>query len=234
MKFLAAKAGVVLSYLFVVFFRDKLHLSDGHTYTVGGMAILILGYLWHMGIVQARLDKIFGAAGATFTTTSSAGKVAPIALLCLALGAGSGCSFLQSLPPATIQADTAAGISVALSGYAIAQPDKAREIAADATTVKGIIDSTILPSFQAGATSGQLLNSSASQAMTLLNSKIVGLKNGPMIVAEIKLALGLFTSALSGTASPTAAMPANVQADLVAFFSGVSQGLQGFAASTPK
>lgn len=213
-----------------------------HHWAHVGLAIALAAFHKKANIDPAHVPYLFGLQGLSMLLTefpdlraklanvlSAASKVVACLVVVLALGSVGGCANLQ---PATIQADTSAGLTVALTGYAIAQPEKAKEIQADAKVVSDVIRTVILPSFQQGATSGALLNSSAAQAMTLLNTKIVGLKNGPMIVAEIKLALGLFTSALQGTSSPTAAMSAQLQADLVAFFTGVSQALSAFTGGT--
>lgn len=194
---------ILLAYL-----KNRLHLDTAHLHGINALQGLSMLLVEFPGL-RAKLGAILAKAAAP-------------AVILLAL---MGCANLQ---PATIQADTATGLTVALTGYAIAQPEKAKEIQADAKAVADAINTVILPSFQQGATAGALLNGAAAQAMTKLNAKIIGLKNGPMIMAEIKLALGLFTSSLSGTSSPTAAMSAQTQADLVAFFTGVSQALASF------
>jgi hypothetical protein len=208
---------------------------------IQAMCLTLLAALWHKGVIQAKVEALLsGPPGkdttntSSFTSTSTSkdaqpatkvpGFLLPLVAL-LGLGSMGGCT---SLTPTTIQTDVTVGLSVALQGWAIAEPDKALSLNSDMTTIATVINGTILPGFFAGAKAGTLVNNSVNQALLLLNNKIVGTKSGPKIVAEIKLALTLSTGLLGNVNSPLATMSAQSKADLIAFFSGVSQAAVAF------
>lgn len=209
MKILAAKLGVLLSAGIVAGFHEQLHLKEGHVYSLHTLAGIILAYLWHLGITLAKAKL-----------KSASLLVAGVGLV----AATEGCS----LTPQQIETDTAVAVNLGLQGATIFDASKKPEIQADAVAIAQTINSVVLAQFMPGARAGALLNSAAQQVIPHLQARLAALKHGPEILAVISLLQVPLTSALGGTASPTALMSSTAQMNTLAFFSGVSQGISTF------
>lgn len=190
-------------------FRDKLHIDPKHLHVVNALQALSMLLAEFPGL-KAKLQGFLGQA-----------QKAAACLLLLSLAS-------CALSPAQIEADTALGTNLGLSGAVIFDKAKAVEIQADATQVAQAINQAVIPTFQPGATSSGLLNSAVSQAMLHLQGRLQALKHGPEILGAIALIQGPLSSALGMTASPTALLSPAAQMNALAFFSGVSQGIATF------
>ena len=184
-----------------------LHLTDNHIHGVQGLCGMLMAAIWHKGIIQAKAAQLL--------------KVAPLLMLAIGLA---GCA----LSPAQIEADTAMGTNLGLTGAVIFDKAKVVEIQADAVQVAQAINQAVLPQFQPSSTASGLLNSAVSQALPHLQVRLSSLKHGPEILAAIALLQGPLSGALGMTASPTAALSPAAQLNALAFFSGVSQGIATF------
>jgi hypothetical protein len=151
-------------------------------------------------------------------------KLATVFMTILALLAISGCA----LTPQEIQSDAAAGISLGLNTAVALEPQEKAHITADVKVVAGVLNSSVIPSFFPNANAGQLWNSSVTNVVTLLGSKLAGTPSGPKIMAVLGVVQIPFTAALSGMSSPSAALSASDQAKALGFFSGISQGIASF------
>ena len=196
-----------------------LHMTDNHLHGIQALCAILLGKLWHTGVVQAKVG--------TFLSTSA--KVASVLLLAFTMNGWAAIKAdIAALTPAQIQTDASVGIQTALTGWAMADPSRQAAIMSDAQLVSNIITNQLLPAIT-GAPVGTVLNGALNQACLSLSKQIVGMKNGPLIVSEIRLAVTLAGGALGTTATPTLPMTAATQAKAVAFLTGTAQGLSGFA-----
>lgn len=205
---------------FVLFDHYVLHgkISEARMITIAGVCAAYLSTHWFGTKNQLSPQDLLKLVQPTVTRI-----VLPITCALGLLGLG-GCG---TISPTTIQADVTLGISTALQGVLLGDPAIDNQLKADASNIAKFINSGILPQFQ-GAKVGTVLANAGPQALALLQSKILGMKSGSKVLAEIKLWAPVALGALASVNSPGSYLSPQAQADLAAFFTGVSQGISIF------
>jgi len=205
---------------FIMFDHYVLHgkISEAKIITVAGVCAAYLSTHWFGTKNQISKEDLLKLVNSTVTKA-----ILPVFFALGLFGLG-GCA---SISPTTIQTDVTLGLSTALQGAMVGDPAIDTQLKTDAATIAKLINSAILPQFQ-GAKLGTVAANAGPQAIALLQAKILGLKNGSKLMAEIKLWGPVAIGALASVNAPGSYLSAQAQADLSAFFSGVSQGISVF------
>lgn len=188
-----------------------LHMTDNHIHGNQGLCAMLLAHLWHEDVSLSKIRQLLAASGKTMA--AGAGILMAFVL--------SGCS---GMTPAQIQADTAIGVTLGLTGAVIFDPAEKPSIDKDVRTAATLLDQVIIPQFFPGANAGQLANAAVTQGISLITKKLAASPTGGKITEVLTLIQGPLSAALGATASPTAPMSAATQAQALGFFSGAAQG----------
>lgn len=124
--------------------------------------------------------------------------------------------------------DLASGVYLASKGaakhglkYAVSQhPDQAESIKTNAILAVDIIKTNVVPVFS-GASSGTVLRSAVDTALDLLANRLSG-----DVVSTIRLALNIVAHRIELPQNPADTLSERARLALVAFFNGVSDGLE--------
>jgi hypothetical protein len=137
----------------------------------------------------------------------------------------SGCSQVAKIPDDQLAQDLniAAKTAVKYSLQAAVRktPADASRIAADATTVDGILTKTVIPAFS-GASTADVVRSSVDTALALLKSKITD----PRVAAAIDAGVEIVLLDVTLPATPTGKLDARTLKALNGVFTGISAGIE--------
>lgn len=229
--------GTILYATFMPYLNTKygLQMTNNYMHGVQALCLMLLGKLWHTGIIQAKADALFGPKPATQTDVAAPATKVPsfllplLALFGLSMG---GCAGMSQLSDADLaawtQSTTATEVQAGLTVLAAVEPTRLDAIKADCEVVKQVINGPVLALFN--SPTAQVTASTLNTAAQLLKAKIAGIKNGPLIVATTQSALILILNQLQLPQLPTATVSARQKGALIGFFTGIAQGIDGFSA----
>lgn len=137
-----------------------------------------------------------------------------------------GCSQIAQIPDDQLAQDLniAAKTAVKYSLQAALRKAPAADaprIAADATTVDGVLTKTVIPTFS-GASTADVIRSTVDTALALLKSKITD----PRVIAAIDAGVEIVLLDVKLPATPTGKLDARTLKALNGVFTGISAGIE--------
>jgi hypothetical protein len=152
---------------------------------------------------------------------------AVLTILSIVSFSGIGCAMSSQ----AIQEDTSIAVNLGLNAAVVLEPQEKANITIDATKLAGAVNA-IIPQFFPNANAGQLASTVASQTMALLGAKMNATPSGQKIMGIIGLIELPISGLLGTTASPSALLSPTTKANLLAFLSGISQGVATFTGNS--
>lgn len=216
---LAHKYMLLLANGLLAALSDKLHVSTPSVLSIHALTGLVLGYLWHKDIVQAKLKDIL-------QKLNSLPKPVGAILLVLALGFGGavGCS----MTPQQIETDTTIGAGLAIQAAVTLDPAARPEIEKDIRIYCGVLKASVIPAFTPGTNAGAVASSAVTQAQTLLANKLSASPTGHKVSEIVALFVGPLSSSLGSTSSPGALLGVTKEMQALGVWCGLCQAGANF------